>query len=127
MEAEFRSGNFSRLTNAHLDTLLKWHNVQKDQSSKKEAKLIHWRQIWEEKVEPPPFERWTSEDESKLMALKTMNIDMSETAAGKLEARKKREAHLAVKKMNCEERDRLKQTIMTMEDEDDNNNDLGGL
>ena len=127
MEVDFRTGNFSRLTNAHLDTLLKWHNVQKDQNNKKEFKLIHWHQIWEEQIELPQFERWTSEDELKLTALKAMKIDMSETAAGKLEERKKREAHLAVRKMNREERDCLKQTITTMDDEDDNNNDFGAL
>ena len=85
MEVEFRSGNFSQLTNAHLYTLLKWHNVQKDQNNKKEFKLIHLCRIWEEQVEPPPFEWWTSEDESKLTALKMMKIDMSEKVAGKLE------------------------------------------
>ena len=53
MEAEFRSGNFSRLTNAHLDTLLKWHNVQKDKNNKKKFKLICWCRIWEEKVDSP--------------------------------------------------------------------------
>jgi hypothetical protein len=118
---DITEADFSRLTSTQLDTMLKWHNVQKDQNNKKEAKLIRWRRIWEEKVEPPTFVRWTLEDESKLTALKKMEIDMSETAVGRLEERKKREAHLAVKKMDREERDQLKNTILEMEDADIDN------
>ncbi len=115
--------DFSRLTNAQLDILLKWHNVQKDQNNKKKAKPIRWHQIWEdEKVQPPTLVRWTLEDESKLTALKKMEIDMSETAVGKLEERKKREAHLAVKSMNPEERDGLKQAILEIGDDADEDN-----
>ena len=43
------------------------------------------------RVQLPAFERWTLEDELKLMALKKMEIDMLETAAGQLEKRGKGE------------------------------------
>ena len=83
----------------NVSPLLKWHGVEKDKNNNgKEHKTGKWHQIWEERVQPPAFERWTLEDELKLMELKKMEIGMSETAAGQLEKRKKREVVLAVTK-----------------------------
>ncbi len=56
------------------------------------------------------------EDELKLEAMKTMEIDMTETAIGQLEQRKKREVILTMKKMNCDESGCLKTTLGEMDD-----------
>ena len=45
-----------------------------------------------------------------------MEIDMTETAIGQLEQRKKREVILTVKHMNCDERESLKNMLMSMDD-----------
>ena len=106
------------MNNAQLDTLLKWHNVQKGKNDNKEAKIIKWQQIWENGVQPPSFERWTLDDKAKLNALQKMEIDLSETAIGQLEQRKKREVTIAIRKMTREERERLKTMMMEMDEGD---------
>ncbi len=53
-----------------LDILLAWHQVKDLQPKpKKEDKLARWTQIVASIKPPPPYERWTNEDEQKLVAL----------------------------------------------------------
>ncbi len=47
-----------------LDILLAWHQGKDlPPKPKKEDKLVQWRQIVASMKPPPPYERWTNEDE----------------------------------------------------------------
>ena len=94
-----------------LETLLKWHNVPKATKEKKASMVARWATIWEGGLKPPFFEAWTDVDESKLEELKAMDIDMSQTAVGRLKNLKKREAFISVREMNEEEREKMRRTI----------------
>jgi len=56
---------------------------------------------------PPAYERWTDEEEQRLVALNAINIDISNTHYGREVALKKRELEAAVDHFNREERDEL--------------------
>jgi hypothetical protein len=59
--------------------------------------------------EPPPaYDRWMDEDEQRLVALHTTNIDISDTQYGLEVAPKKRELEAAADHFNREERDELR-------------------
>jgi hypothetical protein len=83
---------YNALNATELETLLKWHNVPKAHKEKKAGMVERWRTIWEGGLKPPFFEAWTDVDESKLEELKARDIDMSQTAVGRLKELKKREA-----------------------------------
>ena len=78
-ESEFQINVFGQLSITQLDTLLKRHGMVKDKENNngKEHKTVKWHRIREERAQPPAFERWTLENELKLMELKKMEIDMS--------------------------------------------------
>ena len=107
-ESEFQINVFGQLSITQLDTLLKWHGMVKDKENNngKEHKTVKWHRIREERAQPPAFERWTLENELKLMELKKM-IGMSEKVTCQLEKRKKGEVVLARIKLNCNEREHL--------------------
>ena len=76
-----------------------------------------WTTIWEGGLKPPCFEAWTDVDESKLEGLKAMDIDMSQTAVGRLKELKKREAFFSVREMNEEEREQMRRSLDEIEAE----------
>jgi hypothetical protein len=100
-----------------LETLLKWHNVPKAHKEKKPAMIGRWATIWEGGLKPPFFEVWTDVDEGKLEELKAMDIDMSQTALGRLKELKKREAFISVREMNEEEREKMRRSLDEIEAE----------
>jgi hypothetical protein len=61
--------------------------------------------------------RRTDVDEAKLEELKAMNIDMSQTAVGRLKELKKREAFISVREMNKEEREKMRRSLDEIEAE----------
>jgi len=67
---------------------------------------------------PPAYERWTDEEEQRLVALNAINIDISNTQYGREVALKKRELEAAADHFNREERDELpkKWDVMDVED-----------
>jgi len=99
---------YNALNATELETLLKWHNVPKAHKEKKAGMVERWRTIWEGGLKPPFFEAWTDVDEAKLEELKAMDIDMSQTAVGRLKELKKREAFISVREMNEEEREKMR-------------------
>ena len=64
------------------------------------------------------YERWTNEDEQRLVALHATNIDISNTQFGREVALKKRELEAAVDHFNWEERDKLQKKWDAMDAED---------
>ena len=106
---------YNVLNAAELETLLKWHNVPKAHKEKKAGMIARWATIWEGGLKPPFFEVWTDVDESKLEELKAMDIDMSQTALGRLKELKKREAFISVREMNEEEREKMRRSLDEIE------------
>ena len=108
---------YNLLNATELETLLKWHNVPKAHKEKKPAMIGRWATIWEGGLKPPFFEVWTDVDEEKLEELKAMDIDMSQTALGRLKELKKREAFISVREMNEEEREKMRRSLDEIEAE----------
>ena len=66
----------------------------------------------------PAYERWTDEEEQRLVALNVINIDISDTQYGREVAPKKRELEAAEDHFNREERDELRKKWDAMDAED---------
>ncbi len=64
------------LSVADLDMLLVWHQAPKTKGAKKSDKLQQWMAIRVDGDPPPVYERWTDEDEQRLVALHATNIDI---------------------------------------------------
>ena len=79
------------LSVADLDVLLAWHQAPKVKGAKKADKLQQWMAIRADDDSPPAYERWTDEEEQRLVALSAINIDISDTQYGREVALKKRE------------------------------------
>ena len=65
----------------------------------------------EEGLEPPPPRTWTPEDEAKLLAAKSSEIDIEDTALGRHKATLKRELDAAVDSMKEGERASLRRRL----------------
>ena len=64
---------------------------------------------------PPPFERWTNEDEQRLVALQSDVISIGDTVFGRQVALKKRELEVAACHFSREERDAMRQRLDAMD------------
>jgi hypothetical protein len=67
---------------------------------------------------PPAYERWTDEEEQRLVALNATNIDISDTQYRCEVVLKKRELEAAADHFNREERDELRMKWDAMDAED---------
>ena len=86
--------------------------------AKKADKLQQWMAIRADGDPPPAYERWTDEEEQRLVALNAINIDISDTQYGREVALKKRELEAAADHFNREERDELRKKWDAMDAED---------
>ena len=68
------------------------------------------------KKEPPVYQRWTREDEAKLVELRKKEIDIADTAFGRHVATKKRELTAAVDQMDKDERAALKRKLEELDE-----------
>jgi len=117
---KIRSENIDVLSKANKDEYVKavltWYNIP----ASAELRLIADRRKKCKEViatAPPLEEHWTNEDEEKLKHLKMDEIDMSETALGRYEARKKKELRIAAEKMSVSERENLIQHMLKLNEE----------
>jgi hypothetical protein len=92
--------------------------VPKTKGAEKADKLQQWMAIRADGGPPPVYERWTNEDEQRLVALHATNIDISNTQYGREVALKKRELEAAADHFNREERDKLQKKWDAMDAED---------
>jgi hypothetical protein len=106
------------LSVADLDVLLAWHQAPKTKGAKKADKLQQWMAIRADGDPPPAYERWTDEEEQRIVALNAINIDISDTQYGREVAMKKRELEAAADHFNREERDELRKKWDAMDVED---------
>jgi len=106
------------LTVTELDTLLAWHQAAKIKGAKRVDKLEQWKKILSDEQQPPEYERWTEEDDERLLALQRTNIDIKDTQYGRELALKERELEAAAEKMSREKRDALRRKFDEMDAED---------
>lgn len=93
-----------------LDVLLGWHQL-KITGWKKEQKLAKWKDVVESLKQPPQYNRWTEEEEERLVMLTTTNIGIMDTAYGRELALQERALCAAAEKMSREKRDELRQKL----------------
>ncbi len=116
--AQGKSNN--SLTVAKLDVLLSWHQATKTKGAKKADKLEQWKQILKSGKRPPDYDRWTAEEEERLVGLGVQGdtIDISNTQYGRKIALKKRELEAAANSMTWEERNTWRQRLDELDGED---------
>ena len=88
------------LSVADLDMLLVWHQAPKTKGAKKLDKLQQWMAIRADGDPPPAYERWTDEDEQRLVALHATNIDIRDMQYMREVVLKKKELEAAADHFN---------------------------
>ena len=83
-----------------LDALLAWYQVPKKNMLRKD-KEQKWGSI---RTQPPPlFQLWTEEDENELKEARQSDLEIGNSALGRLEKKRKKELVQAATKMTEEE------------------------
>ena len=86
-----------------LNAVLSWHQVKKIASMSKEEKRQKWVSILERNAPPPTFEQWTIDDKTMLQEASQADLEIGDTALGRLEKKRKRDLLQAATKMTEEE------------------------
>ncbi len=104
-----------------LDCLLAWHQVKDlPPKAKKEDKIARWKEIVASQKPPPPYERWTDEDEQRLVTLQSEDaIGIEDTMFGREVALKKRELEAAASHFTREERAAMRRKLEAMDEAED--------
>jgi hypothetical protein len=106
------------LTVIELDALLAWHQVAKIKGAKRADKVEQWKQILESGKRPPDYDRWTAEDEERLIALQGTKVDIKDTQYGRELALREMELMAVADAMSREKRDALQQKFDEMDAEE---------
>ena len=106
------------LKGADLDVLLKWHQVKMEKGAKVPCKRRVWKEIFEEGRSPPSDEKWTEEDEERLMATTKSNLSLADTRFRREVATKKRELEASADFMSQEERERMIRRLHELNEEE---------
>ena len=83
-----------------LDALLAWYQVPKNNVLWK-VKEQRWESVRSQ--EPPSYEQWTEDDENELKEARRLDLEIGDTAPGRLEKKRKKELVQAAMKMTEEE------------------------
>ena len=97
-----------------LNSLLAWHQVSVPPKFKKAEKLAMWREIVASLKPPPPYAKWTNEDELRLLALQSDVVGIGDTVLGREVALRKRELEAATLCFSREERQAMIQKLTDM-------------
>ena len=92
-------------TMTDLKTLLSLHKVTNFDKMIKEDKIQRREDIYRRGKLPPMIERWTDEDENALQQASSsrLDLDVGDTALGRLAKQRKKEFRLTVRKFTEEE------------------------
>ena len=104
-----------------LDCLLAWHQVKDlPPKAKKEQKITRWKEIVASRKPPPPYERWTEDDEQQLVSLQSEDVTgIEDVMFGREVALKKRELEAAANHFTREERAAMRRKLEEMDDAED--------
>ena len=97
---------------------MKWHQVKMEKGAKVPDKRRVWKEIVEEGRSPPSYEKWTEEDEERLMATSKSDLTLADTRFGRAVATKKRELEASADFMSREERDRMIRKLKVLNEEE---------
>ena len=89
-----------------MDGILWWYGMSKVECGKmkKPKKSDIMKEIINGVIDPPPYEKWSTENKTGLVELKKKLINMEDTALGRHQAVQKREMEASIDVMNSEER-----------------------
>jgi len=90
-----------------------------EKGAKVPCKRRVWKEIFEEGRSPPSFEKWTEEDEERLMATTKSNLSLADTRFGREVATKKRELEASADFMSREERERMIRRLHELNEEEE--------
>jgi hypothetical protein len=90
-------------TATDLKTLLSLHKVTNLDKMNKEDKIRRWEDICRRGLHPPTIERWTDDNENALQQASRLDLDVGDTALGRLAEQRKKEFRLAARKFTEEE------------------------
>ena len=93
----------SNWTMMDLKTLLSLHKVTNLDKMIKEDKIRRWEDICRRGKLPPTIERWTNDDENALQQASRLDLDVGDTALGRLAEQRKKEFRLTARKFTEEE------------------------
>ena len=116
-------GDPRQLKAKELDTLLRWHGYKASEIKTKDTNYAVWLTIHiDGRAMTPPdncrLPPWTDEDEAALEHLRTSEIDMADTALGRMNELKKRELKVAITTMTQAELEEIKLEIAEAENTD---------
>jgi hypothetical protein len=99
--------NVARLTSKELEVLLRWKGVPVSKMGNVANRRVLYQQFTEGDAEETRsiLALWTAIDQAELDALRNAPIEMSDTAYGRFEEQKKRNAEWAYQKMTPAEKD----------------------
>ena len=89
-----------------------------EKGSKVPDKRRVWKEIFDEGRSPPSYEKWTEEDEERLMASSKSELTFADTQFRRAIATKKRELEASVDFMRREERDRMIRKLIELNEEE---------
>ena len=78
-------------TGTDLNVLLGWYKIAKIADLSKDEKMEKWKKLRQDNVQPPAYDKWTDEDERKLIEASKEDLGIGDTAVGRLEAKRKRD------------------------------------
>ena len=115
-----------KYTVKELESLLTWYNVKKLNSMSKEEKVRKWLEIKEKGSNPPIYERWTDDDEIALVEASRTDLEIGDTAVGRLEEKRKRDLMQAARHLSAEEWAEIAETRSAM-DSTQNDDNIGAV
>lgn len=92
-----------KLTGTDLNVLLGWYKIAKIGDLSKDEKMEKWKKLRQDNVQPPAYDKWTDEDERKLIEASKEDLGIGDTAVGRLEAKRKRDFIQTASKFTPEE------------------------
>ena len=93
----------NKLMVKELDILLAWHNVKKISNMWRDDKVKKWNEIQLKGIEPPAVKHWTDKDEMELINASRTDLEIGDTAVGRLEKKQIKDFKQWAKKMSTEE------------------------
>ena len=119
------NGDVSQLTVKELDILLAWHNVKKISNMCRDDKVKKWNAIQQKGIEPPAVKHWTDEDEMELIDASRTDLEIGDTAVGRLEKKRMKDFIQLAKKMSTEEWEEIENA--RREDDTNDGDNEGGI
>jgi len=98
---ETKGDNITKYSVPDLDALLTWYQVPKKNTMLRKDKEQKWETIYHQPL--PLFEQWTDADDNELKEASRTDLEIGDTALGRLEKKRKKELVQAATRMTGEE------------------------